>query len=261
MPRLVVVAIAALLTLGGIVLPATAASAADVPVEYSFDGVSWTTTPPNSFFSGSPLVVPGDSATGTIYMRSTRTTLSTMRIVITKPTVSDPVYGAALTLRGRDQGGTGMPVTAVNDIAMCTQLVPTRNVVAGDIVRVTIDAALATTLSSAQGQGGSASFRVLVGLSDLGVPTDANGCPLDFDSIPPDGGGTGPGGASIGGGATGGGGSASRTTRYGSPNGLAFTGSALFYPAIVVAGGALGVGWFLVIVARRRRRQDTEPTA
>ena len=46
----------------------------------------------------------------------------------------------------------------------------------------------------------------------------------------------------------------------GGPSVVAMTGSDLLYPSLVVAALALGVGWILLMVGKRRRRSD-ETTA
>jgi hypothetical protein len=228
--------LAGVLALAGVAVltPAAPASAA-APLEYSVDGVTWSATPPASLFP-SMTVVPGDSETVTLYLRSTRGVDSVLTLVLRDATASDPIFESGLALEGNDDTGAGLPLTAFARIADCTAAIPPRTVAPGEVVPVTFDLAMSSALRAEQAQNAWLRFELVIGLADPGAPRDAVGCPIGsvIPGVPP--------GAGSGGGAAG---------------SVAVTGSDVAPRTAVVAVAVLAAGGILLLVARRRRREAT----
>lgn len=206
------------------------APVATAPVEYSADGVAWSPTPPASLFPAMT-IVPGDTWSVTLYLRSTRGIESVLTLALRDATASDPTFESGLALEGNDDSGAGMPSTSFARIADCTEAVPPRVVATGEVVPVTFDLAMSPALQAAQAQNSWLRFELVVGLADPGAPMDAAGCPIGsvIPGVPPVAGGGGAGA-------------------------VATTGSEVARRTAVVAVAVLAAGGLLTLVARRRRR-------
>ena len=227
--RVVAAATLVIATAAG-VLVAAPASAAPPALEFSRDGVSWSTSPLASVFTSEVVLVPGGSASQMVYVRNLRSTPTSVVAVVTDISVDDLDLGAGLTLATTDFGMGGFGAMPISDVEKCAVIAPRRDLAPGDVLAVRLDIALASWLTGGQGQAGTADFRLLVGAADRTAPVTPEGCPSVAASIP-----LLPGTASEG--------------------RIAATGATPPYAALSVAGFALGVGWILIVAARRRRKK------
>ena len=234
--------------------PAAASSSVvdESTIELSVDGLTWSTTPPDSLFPVDLRIVPGDDLSSKLYVRSSRDAPSALTIVVSNVVVDNSYYGDDLLLSGRDNRAMGLSGQRLSSIDSCVEVVPSRVVARGEVVPVTLSVQLPIG-SENQTQHSIARFWIQVGLSDdISGGRDPFGCPKDPIIIP-----------------------ALPSPTEPSPNPhptnpevqqpdhneagarvIAMTGSELFYPALAIAGGAIGVGLFLLGARRRRRGSE-----
>lgn len=175
--------IAVLATIAAVLLPATAATAADpLPLEFSLDGVSWSVEPPSSLLAPTVLV-PGGGVSATLYLRSIRPEQSVLSVSVANVFFSGPAIGDALTLTRTDSSG-GRIVVPLSAAVDCTEVLPTQLISEGQVVPVPLNLVLDPGLAGIDAQGQTAGFDIAVGLSDLDAPTLPNGCPIDPEVIP-----------------------------------------------------------------------------
>lgn len=229
----IVVAAGAILG-AGIPVAAVAASPA---VEYSRDGgLTWSVTPPPFLFSPSMRLVPGDSATENVLIRSLHPDPMLMQVSIANATTADPLLESALTVRGADAAGAGLVPTTLDALTTCQPIVPDRVLAQGQIVSVSLTLKVSPTLTGQAAQGSKGSFDIALAMSDPGPAIAPNGCAVNSVLIP----GTG---------------ERQDTTRT-TPAGLAYTGATLAYPAIITTLVALAIGGLFVLIGRRRGRES-----
>jgi hypothetical protein len=242
----VVIAIGTLLGFG-----ATAAHATHLPIEYSSDGVHWQTAPLASVYPDGFVIAPGDSQSSTVYLRSTDPDPVALTLAVRDVTTNNAHFAGGLSLSSTSNVSAGMSARTFDDIPDCTHVSPREVVTTGQVVALTLTTTLSDALSARDATGSLASFVLVVGMSDPAVGVGVAGCPSNGGIIPatpadPDDPDDTQG--------TGGSGGA------GAPGVVALTGSDLLYPSLVVAGAALGVGWILVMVGKRRRRPQPTPS-
>ena len=230
----------ALAVAAGILLGAgmpSAATAAAHPIEYSRDGgLTWTAIPPSFLFSSTMRLVPGDAVTENVLIRSLRADPMLMQVSIANATTADALLESALTIGGADAAGAGLTPTTFDALTTCQPIVPDRVLAQGQIVSVSLTLQLSPTLTGDQAQDSVGHFDVALAMSDPGASIAPNGCAVDSVLIP----GTGEG----------------PDTPRTDPAGLAYTGAALPYPAVITTLIALGVGWVFVLIGRRRERES-----
>jgi hypothetical protein len=207
--------------LGGAVSPAAAASG----IEFSRDGVTFTSSLSGSLLDAITVSVPGDRQSAELYIRNAGSVAGFLRVSLADVVVSDPVLADSLTVTAGTSSIPGSPAR-LSDARPCYVLTEGDLVAPGGVVKVDADLVLGD-LNGRDGQGGSATFSFDVSLSDAVVgslpPTACN----SGTTIPVSGGGgTIP---------------------------LAMTGAEPPLGLIIGAASILGVGLFLVIAARRRR--------
>jgi hypothetical protein len=245
--RVLRAAIAAVAIAAGMILGvgAPAAQAADLPVEFSSDGVHWQTEPLASVYPTGFVIAPGVSHSSTVYLRSTDPDPAAMTIVVRDVTSTNPHFAAGLSLSSVSSLGSGLTATPFDSVPDCTAVAPRQVVSTGQVVSLTLITTLSSTLSARHATRSQAGFRLVVGMSDPAVGVGVAGCPSGGVIIPstpadpdPDDG---------------------DTAGAGAPGVVALTGSDLLYPSLVVAAAALGVGWILVMLGKRRRRAEHSP--
>jgi hypothetical protein len=244
--RLLRAAIAAMIIASATILAtgAPAAHAAHLPIEFSADGVHWQTAPLASVYPDAFLIAPGDSRSDTIYLRSTATQPAAVTIAVRDVTSDDAHFAEALSLSSSSNLGAGLQATSFDSIPDCTAVLPRRVVSPGEVVALTLTTTMSAAIDARNATGSDASFVLLVGMSDPAVSVGVTGCPsggVNIPSTPADPDDDGDTGAA------------------GSPGVVALTGSDLLYPSLVVAGAALGVGWILVMLGKRRSRPTQGP--
>jgi hypothetical protein len=142
-------------------------------VEYSLDGTTWSATPPASVFPASWQPIPGSSGTATLHVRATRPGHTVVGVYSGSAVASDPALLAGITLT--DATGAATPLDALSSSCalVASQVVLAQN------QSVAVPLAIALDPSLAQGRSATLRLDLLIDLSDTGVPTLPNGCPVD----------------------------------------------------------------------------------
>jgi hypothetical protein len=205
-----------------------AAAAAAGGIAVSPDGVTYAAALPGGLFDQITISVPGDSQTTEFWIRNSGPVPAYLRVAVAAVTVSDPVLADALTVAASTTAHPGTPV-ALSTAQPCQVLTEGDLLSPGDTVHVTARLALGD-LDGLSGQGGTATFALRVGLTDSAIPLPPTSCGEDGTDIPvTDGDGDIP---------------------------LAYTGAEIPLPLIIGAASILGVGLFLLVAARRRRKVE-----
>lgn len=157
-------------------LAPTAAHAADTAVEYSTDGVSWSASPPASVFPSTWVPVPGSSIASTLYVRSVRPGNTVVGVYAANAASSDRDLLTATRITGA--GGTG---SSLADLGSCTAVSAQTVLAEGQVLTVPLTLALAADLTG--GQRATLGLDLLIDLSETGVPTLSNGCPVDPEIV------------------------------------------------------------------------------
>lgn len=236
-------AIAALIVAIGAVLAVGAvqpAHAATLPIEYSTNGTTWQTAPLTSVYPGGYLIVPGGTLSSTLYFRSTDPNPVAMTIAVRDVTSTDPLLASGLSLSSSPSSGLGLTPTTFNNIQNCTIVAPRTVVAYHQAVSLTLNTTLSSTLTARNATLSNAQFKLVVGMSDPAANVGVAGCPSNGVVIPSTPGSNG------------------GTAGTGGPSVVAMTGSDLLYPSLIVAAVALGIGWILVLVGRRRQREEPQ---
>jgi len=249
----------AIVALSTAIVPTAASSAVvdESTIELSIDGTTWNTTPPDALFPVDFRIVPGDEVSSTLYIRSARDAPSELTVVVSNVVVDNSHYREDLLLSARDDHATGMSRQRLSSISSCIEVIPSRRVARGEVVPVTLSVELPME-SGNQTQHALAQFWIQVGLSEdtLGG-RDPFGCPTGPIVVPalptPTDPSTSPQPASPG--------VTQPTTGTAVANdtgarAIATTGSDLLYPALALAGSAIGAGLFLL--RARRTQRDNE---
>lgn len=227
-PRGVLPTVACLaLTSGLMLMTPVPAQAAPVVMEFSTDGINYAPALPGPLFSTINLVVPGDSQSASFWVRNTSASAGYLRVVLSDVVASSPAIADGITVSSSTPAHTGTAVP-LSSASPCRVLVEGDLVPAGGAVRVTSTLVLGN-LTGTTGQGDTASLSLGVGMSDAAV-----------GGLPPT--------SCIG--------SSTFIPVSGSPVALAYTGSDIPYRLIALSAGVLGVGLFLLVAARRRRREE-----
>lgn len=196
-------------------------------MEFSADGITYSPVFTGTLFADITLVVPGDRQTSVFWVRNTSATAGYLRVLLSDVVTSGPAIADAITVQSSTPAftGTAAPLSAAKP---CWVLVEGDVVPAGSAVKVTSVLALGN-LTGTVGQSETASLSLGVGMSDAAL-----------GGLPP----------------TSCGGATTIIPVSGSPVRLASTGSETPYSLIALSAGALGVGLFLLVAARRRRQED-----
>src|SRR5690606_5542743 len=141
---------------------ASPAQAAPHALEFSTDGVTWTSTPVSSIFTPGFSYIPGDTESSTIYVRNVRSVPTSVMMAITDVTFDDTEFGTALSLAATDFATGGFPATSIGAVPECTVIAPRRDLGPGESFGVRLDIAVATWLSDGHGQSSSANFTLVV---------------------------------------------------------------------------------------------------
>lgn len=203
-----------------------AAADSDGDVLVSWDDVVYFPTIPGGFLDQIEISVPGDTQTAGFWVRNAGPVPAYLRIAVANVVATDPVLATALSINAGTAAHPGTEAS-LSDADPCRVLTEGDLLQPGGTVHVTATLALGD-LGGLAGQGGTAQFDLQVALSDSVIPLPPTTCSDLATAIP----------------ATGGDGKVR----------LARTGSDLPLPGIMGAASILGVGLFLLVAARRRRR-------
>jgi hypothetical protein len=151
---------------------APVAGAQDHRLEFSLDGTTWGTTLPRSILDGTTVLVPGESVTGTLHVRSTSATVGVLETSLTNIYASDSAaaqhFGVTVESEIAEEGiHSGLPRTRIADL--------TENVAVGTPLRLEpgASARISLTIDLAQDTGGSGAQKSTIGLDLALSVTDA----------------------------------------------------------------------------------------
>lgn len=205
------------------------ARAANTYILVSLDGANWSATLPHGLFSEAGTVVPGDSISRTLWIKNTTSSPAVLRLSRLQNMAGSSLLARSISITATGRG-TGKRSPAPPD-ASCVQLLPDQVVSGGRSISTVITLTVAD-LKGVEGQGQLATISLIASLGGVGG-TAASPCPAGGTDVPVV--GSGQALADTGG-------------------SLAFTGAGLPYPAIMIASLLSGLGLFVLIAARRRRR-------
>ncbi len=205
------------------------------------DGVVWSTSLAGGLFDSFQGAVPGDTVTQSFFVKNPRSTPVTMRTRAMDVRSSDSDFDSAITVDGAAGGHTLAAAVPLTSLADCATLAPDLVVAAHGVVKVSMTLAM-LDVDGSYAQAASGGFDVLLSMQDAQAGTGGTSC----DSPDP--------GAGVGGGAN-------HPTTASGPTAtgfgpLAFTGADIAVP--LFAAGMLFAAGFLLLIARRRRRERKE---
>jgi len=173
--------IALIVTVVLLVAPAAHAAAPSQPVQFSDDGIHWSTSYTGTLFGG-VLLVPGASVDRAFYVRNAASDPAVMSVTLYDVSTTDIALATAMSVSTSTPGlpGAAVPVTAASP---CATLSRGQILAAGGSVRLDNTVALGD-LTGTVGQAHNVSFKLAVSLSstDVGAPAPDT-CPTDFDTI------------------------------------------------------------------------------
>lgn len=194
----------------------------------SLDGVTWGTSLSAGLFDGLGRLVPGDSATRTLWVRNTAPVDGLLRISLRETVSSSTALGSALRISAAN-APADFRVTP-GAVGGCTQLLPDQLLASGESVAVPITMEV-MPLTGLDGQDATASITLLGVLSDPAAGALApTACPSN--------------GVTIGDGA--------------GRGDLASTGASTVPALLIMASALLGAGLFLVMAIRRNKKRSNK---
>ena len=229
--RLGMLSIATLALLAPLFAATAAAPAhAATGIEVSLDGIHFGTTLPAGLFDGIGRMVPMDSETATFWVRNTSATDAALRVSLQDMVVSSPALAASIELTSWDSGTAAANSATLNTLAACDVIVPEQIVPTGATIRVDLTLTMMNVTGlTAQDMLGALNF--LAAMRDAaGGPFPPSACDDDGVLIPTD-----------------------------LPTLMAPTGSELPTDWLAAGGALVGFG-ILLVLARRRRKRETEMT-
>ena len=152
-----------------------AASADDAGVLLSTDGVHWTGRLSANVFDTSKPLVPGDTLSGSFYVKNGRDAPAWLRVGLSTVTVTDWSLAQAINITtvgttSSDSSGTSASLAGTG--AVCSDLLRRDSPIpAGGVVLVSMDLRFRSTVSGTDGQGHLAKIGFVVELSDLDLNT------------------------------------------------------------------------------------------
>ena len=222
---------------------AGSAQGASGDLRVSLDGVRWSTSLPIGLFAGSSTVVPGnrrslvgssavvpgDSMSRTLWVKNVTSSAGMFQLSRVETAATNSLLSRAISITATVSGATG---ANPHVSGACALLLPEIRIGAGQSVPIIVTLTVAD-LHGIDAQNDAASISLLASLSDPDGTTAASPCAEPGTTIP------------VAGGAQ---------PAAESNGSLAFTGTQLAYPAIMIASLLTGLGLFFFVAARRRRR-------
>ena len=203
------------------------AQAAAPEVLVSTDGVTFGTTLPDDLFD-LDLLVPGESLEASLWVRNPGTSTGLMRVMVDSLVVDSDAFRTGVTLTATEGGVSS--TAALGDLDSCAVVVAPITVPAGGDVRIDLAVRMSETLTGLDGQSGDATlaFRVAMREAVAGPFPAGDACATSVADPAP------------------------------ASDGLAFTGSRLVVPTLIVAVALLAVGFLFLLIRRRRSDEETE---
>jgi LPXTG-motif cell wall-anchored protein len=216
--------IAAVVLFGG---GETAAAASPV-ILVSTDGVTFTPTLSVGMFDGAGLLIPGSSETVRLWIKNPTSSAASVRVIIGQLVTPSVDFAQNVTVDTWDSASNSTTSRQWSDLVQCGVLVTPHTLAGGRVLEIALTLTmLDATGMSAQHQNGS--LNVVVGMRDNATGRfPSSGCGINGAVAP--------------------------SSFHGS---IAFTGTE--FPTQLLIGGAVlvGVGWFLVLVRRRRKKEES----
>jgi LPXTG-motif cell wall-anchored protein len=226
------------LTLG---FASASADAASPVVLVSTDGINYQPTLAIDLFSDVGLLVPGDSATSELWIKNPLTTPATVRVNVGSVTSSSVELADNMQLTAVDTSTGGTVAATWSELATCDVMVQPVTISGGAVLQIDLSLAMLNAPALvAQHQNGSLT-------ADVQMRDAAAG---SFPASSCDPGVSDPG-----------------TTHSGSAQPaatqprkvLGYTGETFPTQLLMLGGILVGVGWFLVVARRRRKREEAQP--
>lgn len=152
----------------------------DRPLEFSDDGVHWTSAPPAALFGDDVVLVPGGSATATLHLRSIATSPGILDVSLTNVQVSTVEAGQAFGLAaltdagtGRDGAGVGLPRTRFADLTDTMPIGPPVTLDPGQSAQFALTIDLESLPDGADAQSTAISLDVAITFRDATATDDA----------------------------------------------------------------------------------------
>lgn len=179
------------------------------PLEFSTDGTSWSSRAPDALFESGVLLVPGDSATATLHVRSAAGTTGVLEVRLVEVWSAGPDsaehFGVSAVVdagTGVDVSGAALARTSVAELATRTGACRQVTLAPGQSIEMALVIDLEPDPGGTGGRNGSVNLRLAVTFQDAGaVGGDAGGTtpipvtiplsPLGDDEQPSSGPGTG----------------------------------------------------------------------
>jgi LPXTG-motif cell wall-anchored protein len=236
-----VVALVSTSALLGLSTAAASAAPSSTPIVLvSMDGVSYEPALTVGLFADSGLLVPGDTATSDLWIKNPLATPATIRVNVGDIYSSSTDLGNNMRLTAVDTSN-GSTVTATwTELAACDVMVLPVTVAGGAVLHVDLALAMLNAPGLvAQHQNGSLTANIQMQDAAAGS-FPASSC----DPGATDPGTTGPG--------------ATQPASTAPRKVLGYTGETFPTQLLLLGGVLVGVGWFLVVARRRRKREEAQ---
>jgi hypothetical protein len=235
--RLRIAAVACAAALVMVAPMASAASPADAAtgaILVSEDGANFSTNLASGLFSRTGQLMPGDTVTRTLYVKNASSVAGVLRISRYSPALSSP-FARAVSLSST----LGIPITsseADGATVGCIRVVSDLPLAVGQSIAVPIILKVGS-FNGATAKNETADIDLFVSMSDPAGPVLASPqCGDGGITIPAS--------------------DNSSTASSGAHGSLAFTGTTMLYSSIMIGSVFLGLGLFVFIAGRRRRRGE-----
>jgi LPXTG-motif cell wall-anchored protein len=218
--------------------PAPAQAADRTEALVSSDGRHFGTKLSAGLFDGFGEMVPGDTVTGTFWVKNPISTEVAMRVSVRNFVSPSQSFSQAVTFSAWDSVSDSVEESPLVDFFDCKVVVPSREMAAGQVMRVDLTLTMLDVVEGriAQNDRGELSFVVAMRDGEAG-PFPHSACDDDAVLLDPN--------AEV----------IAAEARAAELRRLAMTGSELPTAVIFAAGILIGTGFFLV-GRRRRKRED-----
>ena len=238
-----IVATAAMLGLS--TATASAAPATSPIVLVSTNGVTYAPSLTVGLFANAGLLVPGDTATSDLWIKNPIATPATIRVNVGNISSSSADLGDNMRLTAVDTANGSTISATWSELAACDVMVLPVTIAGGAVLHVDLSLAMLDP-PGLVAQNQSASLTADVQLQDAaagGFPSAA--CAPDVtDPGTSDPGSTFPGTTQP---------AATQPRKV-----LGYTGETFPTQLLLLGGGLVGIGWFLVVARRRRKREEAQ---
>jgi LPXTG-motif cell wall-anchored protein len=240
------------LTLG---FASASADAASPVVLVSTDGVNYQPSLAVDLFSDVGLLVPGDSATSELWIKNPLTTSATVRVNVGSVTSSSVELADNMQLSAVDTSNGGRVAATWSELATCDVMVKPVTIPGGAVLQIDLSLVMLNAPALvAQHQNGSLTADVQMrdaaaGSFPVSSCDPGSSDPRTFSPGAIDPGTTDPGTTTPG------------TTQPAATQPrkvLGYTGETFPTQLLMLGGILVGVGWFLVVARRRRKREEAQ---